>query len=333
MPAGHSTGRSTSRSGRRSTGRSTSALASRAGRRAAERRKRLRRTVMGSAALVALMGTAYALAPASGTKAVADGRAAPEPGADAGPSPAAGGVGGAPSAQGGQRPTAPSAATGDAPGSASSPAASPSGGASASASSSASASASAPVPTTGPGTFGASSASGQPQGKGPVRRWRVEVEEGSGVDPDAAARSVEAILGDERGWIKDPAYGFQLAGSGQPVDFTVKIATPTTTDRLCEVVTPELKGETNCRAGHTVVVNLKRWQKGSPQFSGPVEDYRALIVNHEVGHEIGREHETCPGPGQLAPAMMQQIKGLLGCTANAWPFDRKGTYLSGPRVL
>ncbi|MFG2414298.1 DUF3152 domain-containing protein [Streptomyces goshikiensis] len=329
MPAGHSTGRSTSRSGRRSTGRSTSALASRAGRRAAERRKRLRRTVMGSAALVALMGTAYALAPASGTKAVADGRAAPEPGADAGPSPAAGGVGGAPSAQGGQRPTAPSAATGDAPGSASSPAASPSGGASASAS----ASASAPVPTTGPGTFGASSASGQPQGKGPVRRWRVEVEEGSGVDPDAAARSVEAILGDERGWIKDPAYGFQLAGSGQPVDFTVKIATPTTTDRLCEVVTPELKGETNCRAGHTVVVNLKRWQKGSPQFSGPVEDYRALIVNHEVGHEIGREHETCPGPGQLAPAMMQQIKGLLGCTANAWPFDRKGTYLSGPRVL
>ncbi|MBT1186383.1 DUF3152 domain-containing protein [Streptomyces sp. CJ_13] len=273
------------------------------------------------------------MAPASGTKAVADGRAAPEPGADAGPSPAAGGVGGAPSAQGGQRPTAPSAATGDAPGSASSPAASPSGGASASASSSASASASAPVPTTGPGTFGASSASGQPQGKGPVRRWRVEVEEGSGVDPDAAARSVEAILGDERGWIKDPAYGFQLAGSGQPVDFTVKIATPTTTDRLCEVVTPELKGETNCRAGHTVVVNLKRWQKGSPQFSGPVEDYRALIVNHEVGHEIGREHETCPGPGQLAPAMMQQIKGLLGCTANAWPFDRKGTYLSGPRVL
>ncbi|MFF2575595.1 DUF3152 domain-containing protein [Streptomyces goshikiensis] len=322
MPAGHTTGRSSSRS--------TGAPATRAGRRAAERRKRLRRTVMGSAALVALMGTAYALAPASGTKAVAEGRAAPESGAEAGPSPAAGGVvGGAPSAQGGQGPTAPSAATSGTPGSASSPAGTPSGGAS----SSPSASASAPVPTTGPGTFGASSASGQPQGKGPVRRWRVEVEEGSGVDPDTAARSVEAILGDERGWIKDPAYGFQLAGAGQPVDFTVKIATPTTTDRLCEVVTPELKGETNCRAGHTVVVNLKRWQKGSPQFSGPVEEYRALIVNHEVGHEIGREHETCPGPGQPAPAMMQQIKGLLGCTANAWPFDRKGTYLSGPRVL
>jgi hypothetical protein len=160
----------------------------------------------------------------------------------------------------------------------------------------------------------------------------VETEEGSGVEPDAAARAVEAILGDPRGWIKDPAYGFQLVGPGQPVDFTVKIATPTTTDRLCEVETPELVGETNCRAGHTVVVNLKRWQEGSPQFAGPVEEYRALIVNHEVGHELGREHETCPGPGKAAPAMMQQIKGLLGCHSNAWPFDRSGTYLSGPRV-
>jgi hypothetical protein len=165
-----------------------------------------------------------------------------------------------------------------------------------------------------------------------VRRWRVEVEEGSGVEPDAAAKAVETILGDPRGWTKDPSYGFQLAGPGQPVDFTVKIATPTTTDRLCEVVTPELIGETNCRSGHTVVVNLKRWQEGSPQFNGPVEEYRALIVNHEVGHEIGREHETCPGPGKPAPAMMQQIKGLDGCRSNAFPYDEDGSYITGPIV-
>ncbi|MFD3550285.1 DUF3152 domain-containing protein, partial [Streptomyces sp. NPDC058655] len=192
--------------------------------------------------------------------------------------------------------------------------------------------ATAPVPASGPGTFKPSGASGQPQGTGAALRWRMEVEENTGVDPDTAARSVEAILGDARGWTRDPAYGFHLVGADQPVDFTIRIATPTTTDRLCEVVTPELIGETNCRAGHTVVVNLKRWQEGSPQFSGPVEEYRALIVNHEVGHEIGRDHETCPGPGRPAPAMMQQIRGLLGCTANAWPYDASGTYLSGPSV-
>lgn len=304
MPAGHSTGRS----------RSTSPRA----RRRAERRKRLRRTIiLGSAALVAVSVTAYALTPGDGTATAAGDRTASRGADQAQDGNQAGGSDAAP--QGGKQ--SPSAAP-------SSPAPPPAPAASAPAP----ATPPAPVPASGPGTFKGSAASGGKLGKGTVRRWRIEVEEGSGVDPDAAARSVEAILGDPRGWTRDPAYAFQLAGAGQPVDFTVKIATPTTTDRLCEVVTPELIGETNCRAGHTVVVNLKRWQEGSPQFKGPVEEYRALIVNHEVGHEIGRDHETCPGPGKPAPAMMQQIKGLLGCTANAWPYSANGTYLSGPHV-
>ncbi|MGW0752018.1 DUF3152 domain-containing protein [Streptomyces sp. NPDC002587] len=306
MPAGHSTGRSR--------------LSPRAQRRA-ERRKRLRRTiVLGSAALVAVSATAYAMAPGDDAGTTADGRpVAARPDQQDGESAEVSDA----AAQGGRR--SPGAAkpsgspTHRPPGSPTPAAPSP-------------AAPSPQVPSSGPGTFQASGASGKAHGKGPALRWRIEVEEGSGVDPDSAARSVEAILGDPRGWTKDPAYGFRLAGPGEPVDFTVKIATPTTTDRLCEVVTPELIGETNCRAGHTVVVNLKRWQEGSPQFSGPVEEYRALIVNHEVGHELGHEHETCPGPGQAAPAMMQQIKGLLGCKANAWPFDANGTYLSGPRV-
>lgn len=301
MPAGHSTGRSR-RSGPRA-------------RRRAERRRRLRRTILiGSAALVAVSATAYALLPQDDAATVAKGRSAAQPEPQDGE--ATDGAGN-PLPQGGAQSPSPARSSG-AP--SQQPAASPTP------------STGAPSQPARPGAFKASNASGSPQGKGPALRWRIEVEEGSGVDPDAAARSVEAILGDPRGWTRDPAYGFQLVGADQPVDFTVKIATPTTTDRLCDVVTPELIGETNCRAGHTVVVNLKRWQEGSPQFSGTVEEYRALIVNHEVGHEIGREHETCPGPGKPAPAMMQQIKGLLGCKSNAWPYDTNGTYLSGPRV-
>ncbi|MFG2984082.1 DUF3152 domain-containing protein [Streptomyces sp. NPDC048258] len=306
MPAGHSTGRSR--------------LSPRAQRRA-ERRKRLRRTfIIGSAALVAVSATAYAMVPGDDAAAKADGRPAAARNDQQDGEPAEGSDA---AAQGGRRspdPARPSGSPSPRPPGSPTPAA-PSPAAPSSA-----------VPASGPGTFKASGASGTAHGKGPALRWRIEVEEGSGVDPDSAARSVEAILGDPRGWTRDPKYGFRLAGPGEPVDFTVKIATPTTTDRLCEVVTPELIGETNCRAGHTVVVNLKRWQEGSPQFSGPVEEYRALIVNHEVGHELGRDHETCPGPGKPAPAMMQQIKGLLGCKSNAWPFDANGTYLSGPSV-
>ncbi|MFJ3598655.1 DUF3152 domain-containing protein [Streptomyces sp. NPDC090126] len=77
---------------------------------------------------------------------------------------------------------------------------------------------------------------------------------------------------------------------------------------------------------------LKRRQLGSPRFDGPVSEYRALIVNHEVGHRLGHGHGTCPGRGRPAPAMMQQINGLKGCAANARPYDARGRHPSGPQV-
>ncbi|MFI5621265.1 DUF3152 domain-containing protein [Streptomyces sp. NPDC051567] len=308
MPAGRSTGRS-SRGPR--------------ARRRAERRLRLRRTILGSAVAVAGLSAVavYTASPWEGATTSADGRAALSPTTPSGGSPSV--KASSEPGRGAEAEHSPGAGAAH-----SAPPGHPSPGAPESPKHSAGPS----VPASGPGIFTASTVSGRVQGKGPALRWRVEAEQGSGIDPNTAARTVEAVLGDPRGWIRNPAYGFQLAGAGQLVDFTVKIATPTTTDRLCDVVTPSLKGETNCRAGHTVVVNLKRWMEGSPQFSGSVEEYRALIVNHEVGHEIGRGHETCPGPGKPAPAMMQQIKGLLGCRSNAWPYDANGTYLSGPSV-
>ena len=143
---------------------------------------------------------------------------------------------------------------------------------------------------------------------------------------------VHAILGHERGWTADGSTGFRLVGPDEPADFMVRIATPGTVDDICGQYGLDTGGEVNCRVGESVMVNLKRWMTGSPEFSGPVEEYRALIINHEVGHFLGHGHEGCPGPGAPAPAMMQQIKGLDGCVANAWPYDENGEYLSGPAV-
>ncbi|WP_415954526.1 DUF3152 domain-containing protein [Streptomyces sp. KLOTTS4A1] len=189
-----------------------------------------------------------------------------------------------------------------------------------------------PVPETGPGTFDVAEASGATVGSGSrVRRYKVLVEDGIAIDSDAAAAEVSAILADRRGWTRDGVNSFRLVSSGS-YDFVVKIATPGTTDEICGAAGLLTRGEVNCSVGKDVVVNLKRWVLGSPQFDGPIDGYRALIVNHEVGHRIGHGHETCPGEGRPAPAMMQQIKGLKGCVSNAWPYEADGTYLGGPAV-
>lgn len=188
-----------------------------------------------------------------------------------------------------------------------------------------------PGPTKGPGTFTTAPASAKAVGRGNVRRYRVEVEDGIGIDAADAAAQIHGILGDPRGWTNDRRNGFQLVATGS-YDFTVKIASPATVDRICGASGLDTHGEVNCNVGDQVVVNSKRWNTGSPQFSGPIDEYRALIVNHEVGHRIGHGHEGCPAPGKPAPAMMQQIYGLKGCTPNAWPYSAEGTYLGGPSV-
>ncbi|MEV7059981.1 DUF3152 domain-containing protein [Streptomyces microflavus] len=185
------------------------------------------------------------------------------------------------------------------------------------------------VPASGPGTFTVARAGVTKSGKG--EPYRVEVEDGIGVDPDRAAEDIAAILADPRGWGHGGERTFRQV-TDKSAGLVVKIGTAATTDRLCGAYGLKTRGEVNCRGGEQVMVNLKRWQLGSPQFDGPVAEYRALIINHEVGHWLGRGHETCPGKGRPAPAMMQQIDGLKGCVANAWPYDAKGRYLGGPKV-
>ncbi|WP_030579176.1 DUF3152 domain-containing protein [Streptomyces anulatus] len=185
------------------------------------------------------------------------------------------------------------------------------------------------VPASGPGTFTVARAGVTAKGRGSA--YRVEVEDGTGVDPDRAAADIAAVLADPRGWSHGGERSFRQVADGS-AGLVIRIATPATTDRMCGEYGLNTRGEVNCRGGEKVMVNLKRWQLGSPQFDGPVSEYRALIVNHEVGHWLGRGHETCPGKGRPAPAMMQQIAGLKGCVANAWPYDAKGRYLGGPKV-
>ncbi|MFE6102363.1 DUF3152 domain-containing protein [Streptomyces laurentii] len=188
------------------------------------------------------------------------------------------------------------------------------------------------VPQSGPGTFTTAQASGGIAGTGgTLRRYRVQVEDGVDVSAHEAAQEIQAILAHPRGWAAHGRGRFQLVSSN--ADFVIRIATPATADKLCLANGMDTHGELNCETTTGVVVNLKRWMTGSPTFAGPPSEYRHLIINHEVGHEIGlRTHMSCPGPGKPAPVMMQQIKGLHGCVSNAYPYTEGGSYITGPLV-
>ncbi|MFC8847803.1 MULTISPECIES: DUF3152 domain-containing protein [unclassified Micromonospora] len=198
-------------------------------------------------------------------------------------------------------------------------------------------------PTSGPGRFTTAAGQSPVQGAGgPVRRYRVLVERDTGQAPDAFAAVVDEVLGDPRSWIASgglrlqrvtgpAAAGLDAAAEAAPdapapdVDFTVYLATPATSERMCALGGLHTERYTSCRLPGQVIINLARWMEAVPDYGAPLDVYRAYVVNHEVGHELGELHEACPGPGEPAPVMQQQTYGLDGCVANPWP------YLDGTR--
>ena len=174
------------------------------------------------------------------------------------------------------------------------------------------------VPGSGPGTYQAARKSIRPTtSSGSLIRYDVRVEDGLSINPDQAAVQIQEVLDDPRSWRGTRRWRFELAPVGQPAKLHAYIATPETTDRLCA---PYLtRGEVSCQNGNRVVLNAKRWLLGADAYGSDLTNYRRYLVNHEFGHALGKRHVDCPGPGRLAPVMMQQTKGLRACRKNPWP--------------
>lgn len=178
-----------------------------------------------------------------------------------------------------------------------------------------------PYPTSGSGRFAAADGRSPVRGyDGPLRRYRVAVEEDTGQDVDLFADTVDEALADRRSWIASGELRVQRVPEAAAADFTVYLATPATSERMCAEGGLMTEGYTSCRLPGQVIINLARWMDSVPDYGAPLAVYRTYVVNHEVGHELGEEHQACPGPGAPAPVMQQQTYGLDGCVANAWPY-------------
>ncbi|MEU5937883.1 DUF3152 domain-containing protein [Micromonospora sp. NPDC047548] len=185
-----------------------------------------------------------------------------------------------------------------------------------------------PVPSAGPGSFGYDDRPGPVLGRaGTVQRYRVAVETGSGEDVHAFSDEAQEALAGPGSWVDSGRLRLRRVPAGEAYDFTVYLATATTAGRMCRAGGVDIRvggrPYTSCRAPGKVIINLDRWRTSVPHFvrgGVPLSLYRAYVVNHEVGHQLGHHHERCPGRGRPAPVMQQQSLFLDGCTANPWPY-------------
>ena len=189
-------------------------------------------------------------------------------------------------------------------------------------------------PASGTGTFVIGTTRGEILGTaGTLKRFRIAVESNVANDDLAEfTRMVDATLGDPRSWIAGKQVRFQRVADGEPYDLTIHLVTRDTAHKMCSQSGLDIRVDgipyTSCQQWKKVIINLDRWHKSIPDYVDggvPLETYRQYVINHEVGHELGRGHESCPGKGKPAPTMYRQTLGLNGCTANPWP------YLDGKR--
>lgn len=159
-----------------------------------------------------------------------------------------------------------------------------------------------------------------------VVTYRIETRGRIVVSLKDFREQADAIYADTRGWSRANVH-FKRVRRGGAFSLVLSEASyvprfSSTCDRFW-----------SCRVGRYVIINQNRWRWGTRYFKasgGTLDDYRAMVVNHETGHWFGLGHATCGGAGRRAPVMMQQSKGLLvdpaepslgACEPNAWPLQ------------
>jgi hypothetical protein len=144
----------------------------------------------------------------------------------------------------------------------------------------------------------------------------VQLKGVDGGQQAAFENKLKSTLADGRGWSLGGQVSFTQVSSGCNMHVWLTAADQMPSfGAICDTMW-------SCTVSPNVVINYDRWSNASPAWNaagGSLEDYRTMVINHEVGHWLGFGHKSCPGAGQPAPVMQQQSIDLQGCTFNSWP--------------
>jgi hypothetical protein len=79
-----------------------------------------------------------------------------------------------------------------------------------------------------------------------------------------------------------------------------------------------------------IFIHEDRWMRNYPDLSEmSLPQYRSYVLNHELGHALGFDHEPCSGRGNFAPIMLQQTLGQHGCKPSPFPRRVPSVRLAG----
>lgn len=173
------------------------------------------------------------------------------------------------------------------------------------------------VASTPTGEFLIAAGTDDAPGSGRVLRYLVEVEEGLPYAPAELAAYVHRVLNAPAGWgLGGKAIRFVRVDSG-PVAFRISLSSPALSKlRYAPGAT---RAAVSCFHDHRAVLNAEGWRYGAYTYSRDLTGYRIYLLNHEVGHALGKGNLRCPRAGAPAPVMVVQTKSLGGCRANPWP--------------
>lgn len=196
------------------------------------------------------------------------------------------------------------------------------------------------------GTFTVVPGVGTPvDGEGEVLWVSVTIEDGVAIDSLAFKTYVITTLNANRGWGNNNTV--QFVPTDGVADYRIVVASPYTAAVLCpdphlvapaqsvsdaadaeaEAATPSATASPvavtdspwSCGQPGVVVISSYDWTAGLPIYGTDYAGARAYLLNHRVGHALGKEHVECVG--ERADVMVVQDEALPeGCQTNAWPY-------------